>query len=240
MKSPISTPTKITPLASRLREPIQSPFPPPSTTTAATTTTSPLHEKHSQHGLSARHIAEITTVFRLFDPDLSGYIDPPSLEVMARSLGFRMSPIEVLSEIELAWEERMESLLLDGGEQPPSEDATAEERRRIDLDMTLRILAKKGYSSRNTQDEMEMYFRLFDGGEKGYITLHDLKRVQNEIRQSEMEIRKEMQSELDVFQNTNIVVCESTLEAMMEEFDLNQDGVIDREEFRRIVEPILS
>jgi Ca2+-binding EF-hand superfamily protein len=64
--------------------------------------------------------------------------------------------------------------------------------------------------------------------------------VQTEIRQSEIELRKEMQTELDVFQNTNLNVCESTLNAMIEEFDLNEDGVIDMEEFRRIVEPILS
>lgn len=236
MKSPVSTPTKFSALAARLRVPIQSPFPPsPSPRPSAT---SPGREPHS-HGLSERQIAEIATIFRIFDPDLSGYIDPPSLEVMARSLGFRMSTIQVLGEVELAWEERMESLLDDGGRRT-FEEASAEERRRIDLDMTLRILAKKGYSTRNIQDEIDVYFRLFDEGNKGYITLQDLKRVQTEIRQSEIELQSEMQSDLDVFQNTNLNVCESTLNAMIEEFDLNEDGVIDIEEFRQIVEPILS
>ena len=39
----------------------------------------------------------------------------------------------------------------------------------IDLSMATQILAQKGYATRNTDDEIQMYFRIFDHGNKGYI-----------------------------------------------------------------------
>jgi Ca2+-binding EF-hand superfamily protein len=230
MKSPAQTPSKATP-NTRLRQPIDSPFP-----SSPLFHSSPPLESERSHSLSQRQIAEIQTAFRLFDPNLNGYIDPPSFEVMARSLGFRMSKVQILGMVESAWEERLQQNVHGVNEQ--SEEATTEERRRIDLSTAIYILSKKGYSNRNASDEMYMYFRIFDRDNKGCITLEDLTRAHSEIVQTEKELRQEF-GELDVL-DSYWNVNEETLKLMIEEFDGDGDGVIDFEEFKRVVQPLLS
>lgn len=139
-----------------------------------------------------------------------------------------MTSDEVRSEVNLAWEERLlssdEPLMHPRGE------------RWIDLSMTISILAKRGYGKRSTSDEVQMYFRLFDRDNKGYITLNDLTRVQSEIEDVQNELTIEM-GDLDVMQFRS--VGDATLKLMIDEFDMNKDGVINLEEFCRVVEPIL-
>jgi Ca2+-binding EF-hand superfamily protein len=212
LSPPNITMTSSTP-AHSLPTPIQSPYPPSSPST-----------------LSSRHLHEIQTIFRIFDPNLNGYIDAQSFEVMTRSLGLRMSSAEVLREVESAWEERMvdfggELIQLRGAEQ------------RIDLPLVVAILTKRGYGQRSTSDEIQMYFRLFDRDDKGYITLQDMTRVQSEIEQSREELRNEL-GELDVLGFMSL--SGDVLKLMIGEFDRNGDGVIDLEEFRGIVGPMLS
>jgi Ca2+-binding EF-hand superfamily protein len=141
-----------------------------------------------------------------------------------------MSSAEVLREVESAWEERMvdfggELIQLRGAEQ------------RIDLPLVVAILTKRGYGQRSTSDEIQMYFRLFDRDDKGYITLQDMTRVQSEIEQSREELRNEL-GELDVLGFMSL--SGDVLKLMIGEFDRNGDGVIDLEEFREIVGPMLS
>jgi Ca2+-binding EF-hand superfamily protein len=141
-----------------------------------------------------------------------------------------MSSAEVLREVESAWEERMvdfvgELIQLRGAEQ------------RIDLPLVVAILTKRGYGQRSTSDEIQMYFRLFDRDDKGYITLQDMTRVQSEIEQSREELRNEL-GELDVLGFMSL--SGDVLKLMIGEFDRNGDGVIDLEEFRGIVGPMLS
>ena len=47
--------------------------------------------------------------------------------------------------------------------------------------MVMQILSNMGYAKRDTEEELRTYFHLFDGGDKGYITVDDLQRVQNEV-----------------------------------------------------------
>lgn len=206
-------------------QPIQSPFP-----------LSPLDSSQNNnrlnHGLTQRHLQEIQTVFRIFDPNLNGFIDARTFEVLTRSLGHRMTPAEVQSEIDYAWEERL--LQSDEHDQRMMQQQVS---RWVDLPMVISILAKKGYGKRTSSDEVRMYFRLFDRDNKGYITMDDLTRFQGEIAETQNELRSEM-GDLDVLQFQS--VDDATLKLMMDEFDANKDGVIDLEEFGRIVEPILS
>jgi Ca2+-binding EF-hand superfamily protein len=62
-------------------------------------------------------------------------------------------------------------------------------------------------------------------------------RVQSEIEQSREELRNEL-GELDVLGFMSL--SGDVLKLMIGEFDRNGDGVIDLEEFRGIVGPMLS
>ena len=75
--------------------------------------------------------------------------------------------------------------------------------------------------------KIQMYFEIFDGGRKGFITLQDLQRVQHEVHS---------------FKSMNVedVINEETLQAMIEQFDENHDGVVDYDEFKQILKPIFS
>lgn len=64
--------------------------------------------------------------------------------------------------------------------------------------------------SRDPRDEIMRAFELFDEGGKGKITLQDLRRVARELGEG---------------------LQEEELTAMIEEFDLDGDGAIGREEF---------
>ncbi|KAL9182273.1 hypothetical protein ACHAXT_012925 [Thalassiosira profunda] len=217
MSSPgVQTPS--TARASRLRRPLESPFPSPAPTAA-----DPSAPDGASHGLSSRHLAEIKTVFQIFDPTLSGYVDINGFEALVLSLGLRMTRLEIEGLVESMWEGRH-----------PDEEASAEERRRIDLQMAAAILAKKGYANKNEEDEMQIYFRVLDGGNKGHIALEDLRRVQQEVIETERQM-KIGSSGLD-----DGAVGGAALKAMIEEFDCNGDGVIYYDEFRRILGPVLS
>ena len=246
------TPTT-TPRSSSLRRPLQSPF---SLSPLAHHENSPnginggcsTYRSPSRFGLSERHISEITTVFQIFDPTLSGHIDIVSFEVMVRSLGFRMTRIEIVTMLESIWEERLKKKQWQG-QQCYSHDendgsngeaeADAKERRKVDLSAAIQVLSQKGYAQRNSDQELRMYFRIFDKGNKGYITLGDLQQLREEVRQVEDELQLEI-TQLGLGSGGVGAVGDSTLQAMIEEFDRNSDGVIDLEEFRGVLEPLLS
>ena len=57
----------------------------------------------------------------------------------------------------------------------------ANNRRQVDLSMATQILYQVGYDKRDIENEIQMYFEIFDGGRKGFITLQDLQRVQKEV-----------------------------------------------------------
>lgn len=228
--TPVGVQTPSTTRANRLRQPLESPFPPspPSPSAASGADDVAVAGVPTSHGLSDRHLLEIRTLFQIFDPTLSGHVDLPTFEVIVRSLGFRMTQVEIACMVELLWEERQEQ-----GQVVDTMDAN--ERRQIDLPMAIHILARKGYANRNEEDEMQMYFRIFDHGNKGYITLGDLQKVQNEVKEAEREMDIGDGSGMDVG-----VVGDATLQAMIEQFDHNRDGVLDYHEFTNIIEPILS
>jgi Ca2+-binding EF-hand superfamily protein len=67
--------------------------------------------------------------------------------------------------------------------------------------------------NRNPEEEINRAFDLFDGENKGRITLQDLQRVARELQEN---------------------LQDDELLAMIEEFDMTGDGSISREEFLNI------
>ena len=85
--------------------------------------------------------------------------------------------------------------------------------------------------ARDPLDELRRAFRLFDTENKGKINIRDLKRVAKELGESLSE------DELSVFLIPKIqgfpysVFPSTDRQAMIDEFDLDQDGEISEQEF---------
>ncbi len=153
---------------------------------------------------------------------MSGYLDIETFELLMLSLAFRVTRQDVVDMVHDITSNNSESESNDG----------------IDLSMTLRILAAKGYATQqrnNSEEEMRLYFRLFDVDDKGYITGEDLKRVQLEAVRLEQEMLNGSESS-----SSTGNVTDEFVQAIIGKFDVNSTGAIEFEEFRRILHPILS
>jgi Ca2+-binding EF-hand superfamily protein len=165
---------------------------------------------------------------------------------MVRSLGFRMTRVEIVGMVESLWEDRQQEFQRKGMQMVNDvsvEAASAQEQRRVDVSMAIAILAQRGYTQRSVEEEIAMYFRIYDHGNKGYIDLQDLQRVQQEVKQAEVDLQREMQSDVCILSGGDGIATmfgDDTLSTMIEEFDRNGDKVIDFDEFRRILESIIS
>ena len=146
-----------------------------------------------------------------------------TFEIMAHSLGFRLTKDDIEQLVDTILEERQQQ---QNAPDYPSNN-NANNRRQVDLSMATQILYRVGYDKRDIENEIQMYFEIFDGGRKGFITLQDLQRVQHEVHS---------------FKSMNVedVINEETLQAMIEQFDENHDGVVDYDEFKQILKPIFS
>lgn len=176
---------------------------------------------------TSTQIREITTIFQLFNPTVSGYLDIETFEVLMLSLGYRVTRQDVL--------EMVQDITSRSNDSESNNDG-------IDLSMTLKILAAKGYATQqrnNSEEEMRIYFRLFDVDDKGFITVEDLKRVQLEAVRLEQEMLNGSESSSSSSSGTGTVTDEF-VQAIMDKFDVNSTGAIEFEEFRRIIHPILS
>jgi Ca2+-binding EF-hand superfamily protein len=110
-----------------------------------------------------------------------------------------------------------------------NDDVGEEGNLKIDLEMTIRILLQLGYAHRNADDEILMYYQLFDNNNKGFITLDDLRRIRDEVNTAE----EEMQIMTSYLESS--VAGDDALSAMIDQFDDNHDGVIDYHEFKSIL-----
>jgi Ca2+-binding EF-hand superfamily protein len=108
----------------------------------------------------------------------------------------------------------------------------------IDLELATRILMRGGYDRRNGVDEMREYFATFDGGDKGYVTLEDLRRVRDEVGEAESEMTDAAVGPAGGGDG-DVVVGDAALGAMIEHFDDDRDGVIDYLEFGNVLGPLL-
>ena len=170
--------------------------------------------------LSKHQFNEIKTIFQLYDPSLSGYVDIPTFELMLHSLGYRITQSDIVSILD-------DILVLSDED---TNGASASSSTRIDLQLAIQILVTKGYTtnrrnSSSIEDEIQTYFQSFDCNNKGYITLHDLKRVHKEVAE---------QHDNDDGSNDEM------LQSMINQFDTNHNGVIGYDEFKTILKPVLS
>jgi Ca2+-binding EF-hand superfamily protein len=214
--------------------PVESPFP------FSSLTTSPQPSQHNKNSnYTSSQLRGITTIFQLFNPTLSGYLDVNTFEVMVLSMGYRVTREEIL--------ELVRDIVLCSDERDDSQEVCLqidENASIIDLSMAIEILSKKGYGTqRNSEEEARNYFGLFDVQNKGYITVEDLKRVQHEAVQLEQEM---LNSNSNCSAENNDLLCftgdvtDEFVQGILDRFDVNSTGAIDFEEFRRIVHPILS
>jgi len=223
--TPSSTPRRPTRFIS---DPVESPFPynnSPLTTSSSPPPSQQLTHNNNNSLFSSTQIREITTIFQLFNPTLSGYLNVETFEVMMLSLGYRVTR----QEIEVMVQHNITSA---------EQETTTAINNSIDLSMAMQILAAKGYATqqRSSEEEARMYFRLFDVNDKGYITVEDLKRVQQEAVQLEQEM---MLTSSDGSSRAT-TVSDEFVQAIIDKFDVNSTGAIEFEEFRRILHPILS
>ncbi|KAF2277161.1 EF-hand [Westerdykella ornata] len=164
--------------------------------------------------LSEEQREEITEAFNLFDLDKDQYIDYHELKVAMRALGFDLPKQEILS------------ILQTHGVQaaPPAQPTSSKAKQaaqqayrappRLLLPFqTFQTLMAQRILSRDPTEEIIRAFDLFDEGGKGRITLQDLRRVARELGEG---------------------LQEEELVAMIEEFDMDGDSAISREEFINI------
>ncbi|KAJ1440159.1 hypothetical protein B484DRAFT_443630, partial [Ochromonadaceae sp. CCMP2298] len=83
----------------------------------------------------------------------------------------------------------------------------------VDYEQFLEIMSER-YASRDPEEEIKKAFALFDDDHSGRITLKNMKRVARELGEN---------------------LSEDELQAMIDEFDRDQDGEISSDEFMYIM-----
>ncbi|KAL9068546.1 MAG: hypothetical protein Q9161_006091 [Pseudevernia consocians] len=146
--------------------------------------------------------------FNLFDLDKDNKIDYHELKVAMKALGFDLPKPEILSILQTHGSPSTPP--------PPTSSNTnnqqyahSNSRLLLPFPQFQTVMAQK-ILARDPREEILRAFELFDEGGKGKINLSDLRRVARELGEG---------------------LEEEELAAMIEEFDLDGDGAIDREEF---------
>ncbi|KAL3765988.1 hypothetical protein ACHAWU_002703 [Discostella pseudostelligera] len=181
--------------------------------------------------LTERQVHEIESIFRAFNPSLSGFIDITTFERMCHSLGFRVHLSEIQNKIgDLRQQQQQPRIAGMMTEDESINSINERTKSHVDLSMAVQLLSQMGYAHRKVDDEMKIYFHLLDVDGKGFITHADLRRLQNEMN--------------EIYRNSNDsvveVVRDISLQAMIDQFDVNHNGVIDFDEFKNILSPILN
>jgi centrin-3 len=151
--------------------------------------------------LSEEQREEIGEAFNLFDLDKDGYIDYHELKVAMKALGFEESKAEILGILNTHGVTTTTA---------SSKQATRQSPRRLLSFSAFQTLMAQRILARDPTDEIQRAFDLFDEGGKGRITLQDLTRVARELGEG---------------------LSHEELVAMIEEFDMDGDNAISREEF---------
>lgn len=174
---------------------------PASSTVKAGATTTAANNNNTNNGririeLSARHKEELRQAFDLFDSEGTGRVQASEIKVALRALGFEVK------------KEELRQLLVECGVAGASAAAAAANNATtassmtnagatsgaggggvnmstltIDFNDFLRILVYK-MGEKETKEEVQRAFHIFDEGDKGFIGLDDLKLVSERLGQN--------------------------------------------------------
>jgi centrin-3 len=150
-----------------------------------------------------------TKQFSLFDLDKDNHIDYHELKVALKALGFDLPKSDILSLLQTHGIPASTT-----STQPPHQQNTkptfSGPSRLVLPHASFVSIAASRILARDPRDEILRAFDLFDAEGKGSINLQDLRRVARELGEG---------------------LQEEELVAMIEEFDLDGDGAISRDEF---------
>ncbi|KAI4846809.1 EF-hand [Aureobasidium sp. EXF-8845] len=156
--------------------------------------------------LSEEQREEINEAFSLFDLDKDNHIDYHELKVALKALGFDLPKSDILSFLQTHGVPASTT-----STQPQNTKPTFSGPSRLVLPHASFVsIAASRILARDPRDEILRAFDLFDAEGKGNINLQDLRRVARELGEG---------------------LQEEELVAMIEEFDLDGDGAISRDEF---------
>lgn len=179
---------------------------------------------------------EITNAFRVFDVERNGTISSNDLKLILRALGFRATKNEVIRNIMQSYKRRGIQRRTKLSQMDVFDESENNLMKEIDLETVLDIILdpSSSYNRNNSNEdekrkEQKVNFRLFDVENKGYITISNLKRVIQDLKDCDENILgREFTSLFDDMDDDE-------LKAMIEEFDGDQDGMISEDEFMKIM-----
>ena len=168
--------------------------------------------------LSEEQREEIGEAFNLFDLDKDGYIDYHELKVAMKALGFDLPKGDILAVLQTHGVPSTASSSSSSSSQQQQQHSKQAARyqsppRQLLSFQSFQTLMAQRILSRDPQEEIIRAFELFDEGGKGRITLQDLTRVARELGEG---------------------LSHEELVAMIEEFDMDGDSAISRDEFVNI------
>lgn len=155
---------------------------------------------------------EIGEAFNLFDLDKDGYIDYHELKVAMKALGFDLPKNEILALLNAHGVAAPPGSAAKQGQRAQGQYSGASGRQLLSFQAFQTLMAQR-ILARDPQEEIVRAFELFDEGGKGKITLQDLTRVARELGEG---------------------LSHDELVAMIEEFDMDGDNAISRDEFINI------
>ena len=148
--------------------------------------------KYLRPGLTEDEIEEIKEAFDLFDTDGSGSIDPKELRAAMQSLGFEAKNQTIYQMIT---------------------DLDKNKSGNIDFEEFLDMMTAR-MSDKDTREDIEKVFRLFDDDCTGTITIRNLRRVARELGET---------------------MSDEELQEMIDRADSNGDAAVTMDDFFNIM-----
>ena len=149
-------------------------------------------KRYERPGLTEDEIEEIKEAFDLFDTDGSGTIDPKELKSAMESLGFEAKNQTIYQMIS---------------------DLDKDGSGAIDFDEFLDMMTAR-LSDKDSREDINKVFRLFDDEKQGAITIKNLRRVAKELGET---------------------MTDEELLEMIERADSDGDGRVTAEDFYNIM-----
>ena len=134
--------------------------------------------------MSEEEVQEIKEAFDLFDLDGEGTIDPKELKIAMQSLGFEAKNQTIYQMIA---------------------DIDADGNGAIDFEEFLSLMTAR-VGEKDSKEDIEKVFKLFDDERTGCITIKNLRRVAKELGEA---------------------MDDNELNEMIERADSNKDGLVD-------------